>query len=406
MKKNFIIIGSGVAAVNAAKTIRENDKDSNVFIFGEESSLPYKRIKLSKDLYSDLHSEKVLIKKKKWYQANNILILTNTKILKIDTDQKTIVTSNNEEFSYNKLLICTGANNRKLEVDGIEKQNIFSIRDIEEADELKKCLEDKENVVNIGGGVQGLETAWSILKAGKRVSIVEVASTLMGKQLDEKSSLILRQKIESAGVKVYLNTTIDSILGKESVTGIKLNGNHQIDCDSIVYSIGVTPNTLLVNNTPIQLNKGILVNEKMATNIDAIFAAGDVAEVNGEIEGLWGTAMEQGRIAGSNMVSNPAIYKKEIAMTIFNAFDVSLFSIGCVNEKQCDTTIVEKDDKEKYTRLFIKDNKIVGVISLEGVTASMPYKFAIEKQVSLQKIDLQNTTISEIMNKVNVEMKS
>lgn len=93
-------------------------------------------------------------------------------------------------------------------------------------------------------------------------------------------------------------------------------------------------------------------------------------------------------------------------MTIFNAFDVSLFSIGCVNENQCDTTIVEKDDKEKYTRLFIKDNKIVGVISLEGVTASMPYKFAIEKQVSLQKIDLQNTTISEIMNKVNMEIKS
>ncbi|PFD56555.1 NAD(P)/FAD-dependent oxidoreductase [Bacillus thuringiensis] len=400
MEKNFVIIGSGVAAVNAAKTIREYDKGSNIFIFGEEPSLPYKRIKLSKDLYSDLHSEKVLIKKKKWYQDNHISVFINTKVVKINTDEQFIVTSNEAVFSYHKLLICTGANNRRLEINGINKKNIFTIRDMKEADELKGHLEDKESVVTIGGGVQGLETAWSILKDGKKVSIVEVAPLLMRRQLDTKSSLLLKRKIEKEGVKVYLNTSIDLILGKESVTGIKMNDNSQINCDSIVYSIGVTPNTKLVHDTAIKLNRGIVVDEKMRTNIDSVYAAGDVAEVNNEIEGLWGTALEQGRVAGSNMVSKTAIYKKEIPTTIFNAFNVSLFSIGVVNEEQCDTTIVEEDGKEKYTRLFIKDNKIVGVISLEGVAASIPYKSAIEKHVSLEGIDLLNTNISEIMSKL------
>ncbi|AJH03177.1 FAD-dependent oxidoreductase [Bacillus thuringiensis] len=400
MEKNFVIIGSGVAAVNAAKTIREYDKGSNIFIFGEEPLLPYKRIKLSKDLYSDLHSEKVLIKKKKWYQDNHISFFINTKVVKINTDEQFIVTSNEAVFSYHKLLICTGANNRRLEINGINKKNIFTIRDMKEADELKGHLEDKESVVTIGGGVQGLETAWSILKAGKKVSIVEVAPLLMRRQLDTKSSLLLKRKIEKEGVKVYLNTSIDSILGKESVTGIKMNDNSQINCDSIVYSIGVTPNTKLVHDTAIKLNRGIVVDEKMRTNIDSVYAAGDVAEVNNEIEGLWGTALEQGRVAGSNMVSKTAIYKKEIPTTIFNAFNVSLFSIGVVNKEQCDTTIVEEDGKEKYTRLFIKDNKIVGVISLEGVAASIPYKSAIEKHVSLEGIDLLNTNISEIMSKL------
>lgn len=400
MEKNFVIIGSGVAAVNAAKTIREYDKGSNIFIFGEEPLLPYKRIKLSKDLYSDLHSEKVLIKKKKWYQDNHISVFINTKVVKIHTDEQFIVTSNEAVFSYHKLLICTGANNRRLEINGINKKNIFTIRDMKEADELKDHLEDKESVVTIGGGVQGLETAWSILKAGKKVSIVEVAPLLMRRQLDTKSSLLLKRKIEKEGVKVCLNTSIDSILGKESVTGIKMNDNSQINCDSIVYSIGVTPNTKLVHDTAIKLNRGIVVDEEMRTNIDSVYAAGDVAEVNNEIEGLWGTALEQGRVAGSNMVSKTAIYKKEIPTTIFNAFNVSLFSIGVVNEEQCDTTIVEEDGKEKYTRLFIKDNKIVGVISLEGVAASIPYKSAIEKHVSLEGIDLLNTNISEIMSKL------
>ncbi|EHL68175.1 hypothetical protein HMPREF1014_04801 [Bacillus sp. 7_6_55CFAA_CT2] len=122
MEKNFVIIGSGVAAVNAAKTIREYDKGSNIFIFGEEPSLPYKRIKLSKDLYSDLHSEKVLIKKKKWYQDNHISVFINTKVVKINTDEQFIVTSNEAVFSYHKLLICTGANNRRLEINGINKK--------------------------------------------------------------------------------------------------------------------------------------------------------------------------------------------------------------------------------------------------------------------------------------------
>ncbi|KAA0784749.1 NAD(P)/FAD-dependent oxidoreductase [Bacillus sp. BPN334] len=400
MEKNFVIIGSGVAAVNAAKTIRDHDKNSNILIFGEESSLPYNRIKLSKELYSDLHSKKVLIKQETWYKNNNISIFTKTKVVKINTEQQNIVTSNHQKISYYKLLICTGANNRRLPVDGINKKNVFTIRDMQEADNFKACLEDKKHVVNIGGGVQGLETAWSMMKVGKKVSIVEVGATLMGRQLDEKVSLLLKEKIESAGVKVYLNINIDSILGEEVVTGIKMNGEQLIDCDSVVYSIGVIPNIDLVNNTPIHVNRGIIVNEKMETNIESIYAAGDVAEVNGEIGGLWGRAMDQGKIAGSNMVSNPAIYKEAIPTTIFNAFDVSLFSIGFVNEKQCDTTIVEEDGKERYTKLFIKNHRIVGVISLEGVVASIPYKSAIEKQVLLEEIDMKNTNISEIMNKV------
>ncbi|HDR7533987.1 TPA: NAD(P)/FAD-dependent oxidoreductase [Bacillus cereus] len=404
MEKNFVIIGSGVAAVNAAKTIRDHDKNSNIFIFGEESSLPYNRIKLSKELYTDLHSKKVLIKQETWYKNNNISVFTNTKVVKINTEQQNIVTSNHQKISYYKLLICTGANNRRLSVDGINKKNIFTIREMQDADNFKACLEDKKHVVNIGGGVQGLETAWSMIKAGKKVSIIEVGATLMGRQLDEKVSLLLKEKIESAGVKVHLNTNIDSILGEGVVTGIKMNGEQLIDCDSIVYSIGVIPNIDLVNNTPIHVNRGIIVNEKMETNVESVYAAGDVAEVNGEIGGLWGRAMDQGKIAGSNMVSNPAIYKEAIPTTIFNAFNLSLFSIGVVNEKQGDTTIVEEDGREKYIKLFIKNHKIVGVISLEGVVASIPYKSAIEKQVSLEEIDMKNTKVSEIMHKVKEKL--
>lgn len=399
MSKQYCIIGTGVAAVNAAKAIRDHDKESAILLFGAEKSLPYNRIKLSKDLYSDLHSEKVLIKKEKWYQSQNIQTFPNVKIVRIDTDQHTILTLTGETISYDKLLICTGAKNRRLPITGVDKNGVFTIREMHEADDFKAFIEDKSRVVNIGGGIQGLETAWSILKAGKRVSIVEVAPRLMARQLDEKTSSLLKKKVEEAGVEVYLHASIKEIVGEKEVEGIVLD-DQILSCDSVIYSIGVVPNLDLIIDTPLQTNRGIIVNEKMETSIKDVYAAGDVTELNGEVEGLWGRAMDQGKVAGKNMTGVTEAYRKTTPFTAFNAFNLSLFSIGCVDESQCDTTILEEDGEEKYTRLFIKNQKIVGAISLEGVVASTPYKTAIESQVSLDGIDLDSISVKELMSVV------
>jgi nitrite reductase (NADH) large subunit len=404
MNKNYCIIGTGVAAVNAAKAIRDQDKEANIHVFGEEESLPYNRIKLSKELYSDLRSEKVLIKKEKWYATQNIETHLNTRIVEINMDGQFIMTESSEKIQYDKLLICTGAKNRKLSIDGIDKKGIFTIREMHEAEDFKAFLEDKDSVVNIGGGIQGLETAWSIHQAGKKVSIVEVADRLMARQLDEKGSFLLKQKIEAAGVDVHVNTSIDRIVGDHTVDGIVIE-EKTIPCDSVIYSIGVIPNIDLVEGTPIATNRGIIVNDRMETNIEHVYAAGDVVELNGEVVGLWNPAMDQGKVAGKNMVASSVSYQKTIPLTVFNAFDFPLFSIGMVDEKQCDTTVIEEAGDEKYTRIFIKDEKIVGVISLEGVIASMPYKAAIENEISLAGIDVNHISISELMSQLKEKQK-
>ncbi|KAA9014530.1 NAD(P)/FAD-dependent oxidoreductase [Niallia endozanthoxylica] len=400
MNKNYCIIGTGVAAVNAAKAIRDQDKEAHIHVFGAEKSLPYNRIKLSKDLYSDLHSEKVLIKKEKWYKDQNILVHVETPIININMDKHEILTTSGEIYNYDKLLICTGSQNRKLAIDGADKKGVFTIREMHEADDFKAFIEGKQHVVNIGGGIQGLETAWSIHKQGKKVSIIEAAPRLMARQLDERTSSILKKKIEEAGVQVYVSSSIESIKGETEVEAIVFD-NHELDCDSVIYAIGVIPNVELVKNTEIAVNRGIIVNERMQTNVEDVYAAGDVAEWNGEVAGLWNPAMDQGKVAGKNMAETSAItYQKSIPSTVFNAFDFSLFSIGLVDENQCDITIIEEDQTGKYTRVFIKDDKMVGVISLEGVVASLPYKAAIESEVSLKGIELSRVTVSELMNEL------
>lgn len=401
MSKNYVIIGSGVAAVNAAKAIRDLDKEGRIMIFGAEKSMPYNRIKLSKELFSDLGSEKALIKKEKWYQTNQISMYPDTKITRINTESRYVVTSYGNKIAYDRLLLCTGSNNRKLTIDGAWKKGVFTIREMAEAEEFIRFIADKNHILTIGGGIQGLETAWSILQAGKQVTIVEASSRLIARQLDERTSLLLKNKIEATGINVYLNASIERILGEEEVSEIVVNGSEFIGCDSVIYSIGVHPNIELVETTAIATNKGIIVDEWMQTNVEGIYAAGDVVEVNGEVEGLWGRAMEQGKVAGANMAGANTTYRKILPVTIFNAFHLALFSIGLVDENQCDHSIIEEDGNESYTRLFIKDKKIVGVISLEGIAASLPYKAAIENQVTLEGIDLERTTVTELMNELN-----
>ncbi len=401
MTKNYCIIGTGVAAVNAAKAIRDQDPEGNIRIFGSEDSLPYNRIKLSKDLYGDLRSEKVLIKKEAWYQKQQIQTFPNTAITQIDVEQHILVTSAGERISYDKLLICTGAKNRKLPLPGFDKQGVYTIREMHEAEAFKAYIEDKSSIVNIGGGIQGLETAWSIVKAGKKVTILEAAPRLMARQLDEKASSILKQKLEVAGVDVRLQAAVQQVVGEEAVAGIQVNES-TIPCDSVIYSIGVIPNVDLVANTPIATRAGIIVNDYMETNVPNVYAAGDVTEWNGAVVGLWDRAMDQGKVAGKNMVNQGTeVYRMSIPLTVFNAFDLPLFSMGLVDESQCETTLVEEDAAAgKYTRLFIANGSLVGVISFESVVAAAPYKTAIESQVSLAGLDLKALSIQEVMTAI------
>ncbi|MEK5237333.1 FAD-dependent oxidoreductase [Paenibacillus sp. FSL L8-0470] len=403
MTKHYVIVGGGVAAVHAAKAIRDQDAESEISILGEEDQLPYNRIKLTKGLFTDLHSEKVLIKKEKWYRDNRISVKTSTRISSVHPDRQLVETEDGQSVSYHKLLLCMGARNRALPIEGAGLNNVHTLRDMNDADRLKDSLQDGSRVAVIGGGVQGIETAWALHEAGYQVTVIEAFHRLMGRQLDEKSSQLLKDTLERSGVKVILQSGVASITGTEFVTGITLDDQSHFSCDHVVYSIGIVPNTALVNGSNILVRQGILVNEQMQTSDPHVYAAGDVAEINGHVEGLWGGAIEQGRIAGNNMAANLTVYRRAVPVTLFNAFGLSLFSIGNVDERQCDMAVRGKDNGA-YTLIYVKDNTITGAISWQGAAASLVYKAAVEQGTTLTGIDLNGSNIVEIMAEVQTRL--
>ncbi|MGH4140296.1 NAD(P)/FAD-dependent oxidoreductase [Clostridium sp.] len=400
MSDNIVIIGGGIAAISAVKTIRETDSDINIFIFQSEKYYPYYRIKLTKGLFNILDEEKIMLQKKDWYEFNNVKLCLGSEVIGVDIIKSEIILQNGNRFGYNKLLLANGSKNFIPPIDGIDKENVYTIRKLDNTRDIQNNINDKTTILNVGGGVQGIETAWSLNKYGKNAIIAEFQERLMPRQLDKRSSEILKTAIEDFKTKVLLNTHIVKILGDTKVKGVETVAGQIIESDMVIFSVGIRANKELLVGTKVKTNNGILVNEKMETNIKNVYAAGDVAELNGRIVGLWNIAIEQGKTAGYNMVGKEMVYKEVVPVTILNAFDIALFSMGEVDENQCDKTIMEEDSNGlHYKRLFIRDNKIIGAIVIGDNKYSTLIKAAIEKKIVFSDVDLLNTKINDLLVK-------
>lgn len=400
MTNKIVIIGSGIAGITALKAIREVDKDSEVFIFGEEKFYPYNRIKLSKNLFDELSEDNILLQKKDWYDENKIKIFLDKKVIEINTEKKEVVLSDKSVFKYDKLLLSNGARNNKPPIDGIERAGVFTLRKFQDAREIRDQIKKGDTVINIGGGIQGLETAWNLQQHGVKVSIMEFQSRLMPNQLDERASQILQEAAQKFEITVHLNTGAHKIVGSNSVEGIVTNSGELFPCQGVIYAVGIKPNIEIVQDTPIKYGKGIIVNENMETNVDSIYAAGDVAEFNGRIAGLWNISIGQGKVAGYNIAGKASIYNHIVPVTTLNAFKLSLFSMGCVDEAKATNVLVEENDEGKYIKVFIRDNKIIGAIVIGDMKRSPIFKTAIEKEISLEAIELSKVSVSELLNSI------
>ncbi|HEX9062828.1 MAG TPA: FAD-dependent oxidoreductase, partial [Clostridia bacterium] len=344
MNERFIIVGCGITAISAVKAIREVNENAEIHMFGDEKFYPYNRIKLSKSLFDKLEEGSILLQKKDWYEVNRVNLNLNTKVKSIETSGQEVVLSDGTHEKYDKLLIATGAGNAVPPIDGIKSQGVYTLRGLEDARNIHENLENKNVVVNIGAGSQGLETAWILHQHGKKVIVIQRNKRLMPRELDEKASLILKNVVEKFNIGVLTNTQLERITHEGSIKCTTKSGD-KIECDMLIYSAGISPNIEVLKGTSVNVNHGIVVDKKMRTNIENIYAAGDVAEYNGKITGLWNIAIVQGKTAGYNMAGKEAVYEHIVPVTTLNAFGISLFSMGKVDEDSNVYTIKDEDDK-------------------------------------------------------------
>ena len=384
----YVIIGNGPAGYYAADTIRKNDEEASIHIISEDKLLTYFRPQLSKFIGFPIDESKFLLSPESWYKEKNIKVTLNTKVKKINPAQKLILLGDGTIVSYKKLILANGSHAFVPPVPGNDKDNVFSLKSVSDAEAIKKQIPESKNAVVIGGGLLGLEAAWSLLNAGLNVTVLDRSGGLLSKQLDEEGAKIFSGLVDKSGVKVILNATTEEILGDKKVTGVRLAGGQVVEADLVLFSSGVRPNKELAELSGIEVDKGVKVDDRMQTSAADVYACGDVAEFSGKVYGNWPAAMSMGKVAGANAFGTEMQFREFVPSFSFDAMNIKLFSCGSFTEEN--RNIARRDPETGgYMKLYFDDKKIVGGFLigdtkrapevLNSVKAGLGYDEVVEK---------------------------
>lgn len=362
--KNIIIIGNGAAGTTAAMEARKRDKDIPIEIISRENAYGYNRPMLTKTIASGVKEDIFYIKPKEWYSENNIAVTLNTNVTSIDPKSKTIKLSDGSERNYDVLILATGAEAFVPPFPGKDLNGVFSIRHWDDTKAIHEILGDTTDAVIIGGGVLGLEAAWDVGVVVRNVTIIEKSNGLMSKQLDEDGSKALSDAANQISINVEFGAETDVIEGKDGkVTGVRLKSGKVIPAQLVIISTGIIQNTELVKDLGVEITRSIVVNDKMETGLEDVYAIGDCAECGGVNFGIWPQALDMAATAVSNIFGEEKHYKPIVPANMVGLSNIKLFAIGD-NGKKADVSydIYEDKDEEKGSleRYYFADGKLVG----------------------------------------------
>lgn len=385
---DYIIIGNGVAGTEAAKVIRQRDPSAEIKIFTQDHYPFYSRPRLPELLAREVGVEEIFVHNCEWYHKNKIQLYLNCTVKNIDTKNQKITLVDKSNFTYNKLLLALGSSSVLPPIEGINTiEGVFTLRSVEDVLTITKRAALSKTVTLIGGGLLGLEAGNGLGKLGLSVTVVEFFDRLLPRQLDGEGSVILQKQMEDIGLKFFLGAQSKSIKNSGSTKILELKDGRVIESNFILVSAGIKPNITLAQETGISVNKGILANDRMETNITHIYAAGDVAEHKGRIYGIWPAAQRQGVIAGSNMAGGNEMYMGTVPSTSLKVAGIHLTSMGDIltEDKTVEQVKVKNSSKNTYKKLFIKDGKLVGAIFLGDTKNAYEMGQLMEKKVDVSK---------------------
>ena len=385
----FLILGNGAAGINAAKAIRERNSTCNIVMVSNEDVLSYNRPMLTKSMIAKFDANQLAIYDEDWYKENNITNILDKNVIDINTEEKIVTLEDEIKLKYDKCIYALGSESFIPPISGHEKEGVITVRRISDTNRINELLPNIKNAVVIGGGVLGLEAAWELYKAKCNVTVLELAPSLMPRQLDEKSGEFLANIIKEIGIDLKLNVKIDKIEGEQSVTGVKLGNGEIIPADLVVVSCGIRANTSIAASCGINVNRAIVVNEKMETNKSDIYACGDCAEFENINYAIWPQAVEMGKVAGANAAGDSLTYETISAGLTFNGMNTSLFAIGDNGKdpnKKYKTVEFVDNQKQTYEKYYFINNRLSGVILIGDTTKIVDLTMAVEENRLFNKM--------------------
>ena len=400
MKTEYLIIGNSIAGVSCLEAIREVDNKGKITVISDEKILNYSRPLISYYLGKKLPEEKMAFRNKDFYEENKVELLLNTQAEKIDGAEKEVCLDSGEKIKFQKLLISTGGKPIIPSIEGLNKlrEGVFTFTKFQDARKIEDYLEanDTTKAVILGAGLIGLKCTEGLIERGLKVSLVELADRILANTFDRKASSILEEALQAGGCQVIKEDTIIRIdSSRGAIKKVVLRKGKDIPTNLLIIAIGVRPNLNLVKDTSINYDKGIVVDDHLQTNIQDIYAAGDVAQGKDlltqktSLMAIWPVASHQGKVAGLNMAGKPTKYPGSFIMNSVELAGIPTISFGITNPpaeaKNLETLSKTDEDRGSYRKVVLRQNKIVGAIFLGKIERA-----GIFSQLIKDKIDVSS----------------
>ena len=326
----------------------------------------YYRPRLPEVISGQVLPDDIVIYKDDWYGKHNLELIKNTIAWELDPQEKVVLTKNGKSYPYDRLLLAGGAHCFVPPISGADNKNVFTLRNLEDAQDIRKRAHDAETAVLIGGGLLGLEAGFALTKLGLKVKVIEFFPRLLPRQLDENGADMLACRLSEMGFEFHCGVATKEIRTLESgALSVLAEGGFEESGDFIIISAGIRPNLEVAREAGLKTDKGVAVDEFMQTSASDVFAAGDNIELNGRMWGIWPAARDQGIVAGRNMAGKKTAYSGTLLSTKLKVAGIELASAGDIDpENKLESELVCKKDECVYQKIVKKDGKIVGAIFL------------------------------------------
>jgi len=377
----YVIAGNSVAAVSAIEAIRKRDKEGEIVVLSPENHTAYCRPLITYVLAGDVAEEKLPYKRDSFYKANDVKVLYGVGMEGLDAEKREVYLTSGEKLAFDKLLIAIGGVPAVPPIENLEGEGVFTFTTIGDMKAIDAYLPRVNKVVVIGAGMIGMKAAEALAKRGKKVVIVELLEKILPLVLDKKASSIAEEALAQAGVSFVLGDSVVAVERNREgrVIGVSLKSGARIVCDAVVVAVGVRPNVKPLEGSGLKINRGVVVDDRMETTAEGIFAAGDVVEAYDIILGanrpnlIWPLAYRQGLIAGSNMAGGKRRYVggfplNSIGFFGFHVISAGMSAIEASSEEEGIEVLVDYSEEGKaYRKVVVGNNRLLGYLVVGDV---------------------------------------
>lgn len=384
---NYVIIGNSAGAIGCIEGIRQMDQEGSITLISDEPHHTYSRPLISYLLYGKTDEQRMKYRPDRFYEHNRVETKLGHTVVKIGKESKQLLLDNDEIIPYDKLLVATGSRPFVPPMEGLDQvKKQFTFMTLDDAKALEAAISPKSRVLIVGAGLIGLKCAEGICDKVGSIAVVDLADRILPSILDVPGSRMVQRHIEGQGIEFYLSDSVQRFEPGKA----QLKSGKTLEFDVLVLAVGVRPNTSLIQSIGGEVGRGILTDDRCATSLPDIYAAGDCTESldittgQSRVLALLPNAYMQGECAGINMAGGEKRYDRAMAMNAIGFFGLHIITAGSYEGED-----FVAQGKESYKRLFTKNNRLIGYILIGCIERAGIYTALIREQTPLDSIDFE-----------------